>query len=407
MNNNTEIIIMSVFWLSLAATLYTYFFYPLLLTILTNLTNRRHRQLSEQTDPLALTDEKLPTVTMVISAYNERNILPEKIANCHAINYPADKIRFLIGSDGSDDGSARILHNINDPRFQTVISRIRRGKVQMLNRLIKLTTSDLVVFSDANTMYEPNAVIELVKKFNKKNVGAVIGKLELFIPNENQISTCPNENPEAACRTENLYWRYENKIKQMESDLASVPTINGGIFAIRRELYEDLPTNSVTEDQVLGMKIMTRRWRCLFAHRARAREAVSTWTGELQRRIRISAGNFQSLFLVPAILNPRLGWISFAFISHKLLRWLVPFFLLAMLAANLLLAGQLFYGSTLIFQAIFYTTAICSSLLPKLTGILKFLSIPRYFLAMNFAILLGLLRFLRGRQRVTWVKTQR
>ena len=398
MNNTTKIIIMSVFWLSLAATLYTYFFYPLLLAILTSFSSRRNRQLSEQTNSPALTDEKLPTVTMVVSAYNERNILPDKIANCQAIDYPTDKIRFLLGSDGSDDGSARILHNIDDHRFQTVISRIRRGKVQMLNRLMKLTSSDLVVFSDANTMYEPNAVIELVKKFNEKNVGAVIGKLELFIPNENRDS---------ACRTENLYWRYENKIKQMESDLASVPTINGGIFAIRRELYEELPSNSVTEDQVLGMKIMTRHWRCLFAHRARAREAVSTWTGELQRRIRISAGNFQSLFMVPAILNPRLGWISFAFISHKLLRWLVPFFLLAMLAANLLLAGQMFYGSTLILQTIFYTTAILGSFLPKLTGILKFLSIPRYFIAMNFAILLGLIRFLRGRQRVTWVKNQR
>ena len=213
----------------------------------------------------------------------------------------------------------------------------------MLNRLMKMVTSDIVVFSDANTIYAPDAVRHLVKHFHSDSVGAVIGKLELTAPG----------NDAGACRTESLYWRYENRIKQMESALGAVPAINGGIFALRRELYQQLPAHAVTEDQVLGMKIMARGYRCLFAEQARAYEEVSNWAGELHRRIRISAGNFQSLFLVPAILNPRLGWIWFSFVSHKLLRWLVPFFLVGMFTANLFLAGRLFYGSSLILQGLF------------------------------------------------------
>jgi len=386
-------IIRAIFWFSLAATAYTYLFYPLLLMILSKIATARR----DRNEIPPASDLLLPKVTMVISAYNEESVLPEKIANCKAIDYPADKISFLIGSDGSDDGTAEMLQNITDRRFCTAHSRVRRGKVQMLNRLMEMVGSDIVVFSDANTMYETDSIRQLVKPFRNPKVGCVIGKLELIAaPDDAQ-----------ACQPESLYWRYENRIKQMESTLGAVPTINGGIFAIRRFLYQQLPGQAVTEDQVLGMKIMVRGYRCLLAEKARAREAISNWTGELRRRIRISAGNFQSLFLVPGILNPFCGRVSFAFISHKLLRWLVPFFLAAMLSANILLAGKPFYGSTLVLQSIFYFCGLMGTILGKLTPLPKLLSIPKYFLAMNMAILIGLGRFLSRRQKVTWAKTSR
>jgi len=435
-----EPILTIIFWLCFGATVYTYFLYPLLLCVLTRFVlpvchserseesrflgggetlrsaqgDKREALLEnpkssdayrplEESPQQAPADADLPAVTMVISAFNEKDILPDKISNCQALDYPPEKITFLIGSDGSTDGTAQILYSIEDDRFQVVVSRTRRGKVQMLNRLMKQVTSNLVVFSDANTMYQRDAISELVKKFQHPNVGAVIGKLELSVPT----------NETNACKTEGLYWRYENRLKEMESALGAVPTINGGIFAIRRQLYEELPAQAVTEDQVLGMKIMSRRYRCLFAPNACGRETVSTWQGELRRRIRISAGNFQSLFLVPAILNPRLGWVSFAFVSHKLLRWLVPFFLVGMLWANLMLAGQLFYGSTLVLQGLFYISGLIGAILPKLGGVVaklsvfRVLAIPKYFLLMNFAILLGCARFIFRRQQVTWAKAQR
>lgn len=394
MNDLTQNILKLIFWLSLTATLYTYFLYPLLLMTLTRILRPRRRDQATQSTG---NDILLPYVTMIISAYNEEATLPEKIANCIAIDYPPDKISFLIGSDGSDDSTRQILRNISDPRFLTLHNPIRAGKVQMLNQLTKLATGDIIVFSDANTMYQPDAVRQLIKPFERKNVGCVIGKLEL---------TPAAADPDA-CRPEGLYWRYENRIKQMESILGAVPTINGGIFAIRRHLYQIMPAHTITEDQVLGMKIMTRGYRCLFADSAIARESVSNFKGELRRRIRISAGNFQSLFLVPAIMNPRCGRISFAFISHKLLRWLVPFFLAAMLLANILLVGELFYGSTLLLQTLFYISGIISMALPKLGYIPKVLAVPKYFIAMNFAIIIGLTRFLTHRQQVTWKKAPR
>lgn len=383
----------TVFWVCLALTLYTYFAYPLILTVLVRLRRRGRSFLAAADDTRA----DWPTVTMVISAYNEDAVLAEKIANCRALDYPADRLRFLIGSDGSTDGTGALLQSIDDPRFQVVTARQRRGKVRMINRLMPLVKTELVVFSDANTMYEPQAVRRLVRRFQDPRVGCVLGKLELTVA----------AGDTDACQTESLYWRYENRIKELESHFGMVPSINGGIFAIRTTLFETVPSGAVTEDQVLGMRIMVKGYRCVFAEDARAAESVCSWTGELRRRIRISAGNFQSLLLVPRILHPGCGRVSFAFVSHKLLRWLVPFFLVGMLASNVLLAGQAFYGGALAVQGLFYLSGIMATLLPNLVGAVKLLAIPKYFLAMNVAILIGLGRFLSGRQQVTWTRAGR
>jgi len=387
-----------VFWLCLSATVYTYFLYPLLIMALSRLTRRRCHQTTIPYQASSDNNLLLPSVTMVISAYNEANILPDKISNCLSIDYPADKIHFLIGSDGSDDGTAQILRSISDDRFTTLHSRVRRGKVQMLNRLMEMPLkSDIVVFSDANTMYQPDSIRHLVQPFDDPKVGCAIGKLELTASSDDRD----------VCQPEGLYWRYENRIKRLENAFGAVPSINGGIFAIRRRLFEELPGQTVTEDQVLGMKIMTRGYHCRFAEKACARETVSNWAGELRRRIRISAGNFQSLFLVPRILHPRLGRVCFAFVSHKLLRWLVPFFLTGMLIANILLVGQPFYGSTLLLQGLFYLSGLIGATLGKLGSLPKILAVPKYFIAMNAAILLGLARFLTRRQPTTWAKVAR
>ena len=378
----------TVFWVNLGLIAYTYFLYPLALQVITSLRGRR-RGMSP--DLPSGDDDALPQVTMVISAYNEDSVLADKIKNCQEIDYPADKISFFIGLDGSDDASWAILHGVADERFRTLHSRIRRGKVQMINYLMKQVAGDIVVFSDANTMYRPDAVGQLVRQFDREDVGAVIGKLELIA----------RADDASACRTESLYWRYENWLKQMESRLGAVSSINGGIFAIRRELYEEIPSQAVTEDQVLGMKIMVRGYRCLVADQARATESVSNFRGELRRRIRISAGNFQSLFLVPGILNPLRGWVSFSFVSHKLIRWMVPFCLLAVLLSNIFLIGSRPYGSALVFQAMFYASGLLGAVAP--VG-WKILAVPKYFLAMNLAILIGFGRFLGRRHRVTWAK---
>lgn len=390
-----------IFWCCLGATAYTYLVYPLLLGGAAWLCRRPSERRSQAGGEPAAND-CCPTVTMVISAYNEQEVLPEKIANCLALEYPPDKLRFLIGSDGSTDATGQILAAIDDPRFVTVCQRQRAGKVRMLNRLLELATGQIVVFSDANTMYQPDALRQLVGGFRADAVGVVIGKLEL---------TAPPAAPDA-CRTEGLYWRYENRLKHWESRWQAVPTITGAIFAIRRALFEPLPEQAVTEDQVLGMRIMARGHRSVFVAEARAAERVSSWQGEWKRRIRISAGNFQSLLLVPRILSPARGRIWFTFVSHKLLRWLVPFFLVAILAANLGLTSRGLYAGTLLCQGAFYAAGLLGAVLSGLGSVTqrrlaaRILSVPRYFLVMNGAILAGWLRFVLRRQRVTWAKSR-
>ncbi len=387
----SETLVIALFWLSLLTVLYTYFLYPALLKLLSLAVRRRH------TPPAvaATSATTWPTVTMVVSAYNEQQVLPDKIENCMRLKYPRQRITFLFGSDGSDDYTWSLLRNVRDPRFVVQHHPQRRGKVRVLNELLQRVTSDLVVFSDANTLYDPDAITELVKCFGDEQVGCVIGKLELV---------ASDRDPDA-CHQESLYWRYENAIKHWESRLGIVPTINGGIFAIRRELYEELPGHAVTEDQVLGMRIMVKGYRCLFAAKALATETVSNLQGEWRRRIRISAGNFQSLFLVKGVF--RCGATSFAFISHKVLRWMVPFCLIAMLLANCLLIGRFFYGSTLLCQGLFYAGGLVAVVSPKLAGNRKVLSLLKYFLTMNLAILIGFTRFLAQSQPVTWARTTR
>jgi cellulose synthase/poly-beta-1,6-N-acetylglucosamine synthase-like glycosyltransferase len=391
MNETGRITLQLLFWACLAATAYTYFLYPLLLAVIEHLVRQRRQQADEG----VATAANLPTVTIVVSAFNEEASLSAKIANCQAMDYPYEKLTFMIGSDGSTDGTNSILRTIRDSRFQTVIVENRSGKTEMLNRLMQQVDSAIVVFSDANTMYEPDAIRRLVVPFADGRVGCVIGKQILYAPDSH------------SCGTESLYWRYENWIKQRENVLGAVPSVNGSIFAIRRELYEPMPPGTITDDQVLGLRIMAAGWRGVFEPAAVAWEPVSTMADELRRRIRISAGNFQSMFLATRILNPMCGRVHFAFVSHKLLRWLVPMFLAGMLASNVLLAGEPFYGAALLMQGAFYGLGLLGLLMPNLAGILKVLAIPKYFLAMNAAILIGLIRFLRGRQQVTWFRAAR
>ncbi len=382
-----------VFWVSLAVVIYTYAAYPALMMILARLVRRCGRTVSPAP---GAAEENLPSVTMVISAYNEQSVMEQKIANCRALDYPADKLTFAIGSDGSDDATAAILRRVDDRRFRILLHPQRRGKVRMLNDLMEAVHAEIVVFSDANTMYDAQAIRQMTLPFADQRIGVVIGNLEL--------RDAPSEG---ACRAEGAYWRFENAVKAAESAFAAVPAVNGGIFAIRRELFTPLPGQAITEDQVLGMKIMAQGYRCCQATAARAWEYVSDWRGEMRRRIRISAGNFQSLWLVRGILNPRLGRLWFTFVSHKLLRWLAPFCLVLMLAANTLLAGEPFYGGTLLAQGLFYAGGLMGALVGVSSGVLKVLAAPKYFLTMNLAIVLGLCRILSGRQRVTWARSAR
>ncbi|MBI4974958.1 MAG: glycosyltransferase, partial [Candidatus Omnitrophica bacterium] len=245
---------------------------------------------------------------------------------------------------------------------------------------------------DADTIYEEDALKNLVRNFSDPKVGGVCGKLVLI------------KEGAASCNEESIYWDYENRIKELESSLRTITGINGQAFAIGRELFEELPRDSITEDQVLGMRIIERGYDILFEPKAICREKAHPLKEEFMRRIRISAGNFQSISFSAKVLDPRTGFASFAFWSHKILRWFAPFFLIALFISNMYLLDILFFRFTFFTQVLFYLISFFHYGLSVIGYDFKILRVIFYFNMMNLAVLIGFFRFITGTQKVTWEK---
>ena len=371
-----------LFGMGWAAIFYTYAGFPLLLALWAR---GRAKAVSAQKQ----SDRELPRVAMVIAAYNEADILPAKLANTWDIDYPADKFTLLIGSDGSDDRTPELLRDCDDPRLRAHCFPQRRGKISVLNDLVARASAEILVMSDANTLFAPDAVRLLVAPFADPAVGCVSG--ELVIEQEGGVSG------------EGIYWKYEGWIKRNESRLGFLIGCNGGIFALRRALYETLPASTIVEDFVLTLRVLEKKFKVRFEPSARGTEpACASARAEMVRKIRIGAGGFQALGLTRTLLHPRFGAVAFAFWGHKVLRWLVPqFFLMALLANVILLRSPLFAGlfllqtggAALALRAYHAKPGREPGRLSRPIG---------YFYLMNYALLCGFFRFLSGTQRVTW-----
>lgn len=334
--------------------------------------------------------DRLPRVLMVVAAFNEEAVIAEKLANSWVLDYPADRFRLWIGSDGSDDRTNELLRECTDPRLKAFLFGERRGKISVLNDLMRHADADIVVFSDANTLFEPDALKLLVAPFADESVGCVSGELVIA------------ENGGAS--GEGLYWKYEGWIKRNEARLGFLMGCNGGIFAIRPECYEPLPTSTIVEDFVLTLRILERGHEVRFVPEARGTEPpCASTSAEMKRKIRIGAGGFQALGLNRALLHPRFGIRAFAFWGHKVLRWLVPHFFGLAFVANiilamtlpvfaLLLAGQIM-GALVAAWVYFAAPGVSRPKWAKPIG---------YFYLMNYALGCGFVRFLFGTQRVTW-----
>jgi poly-beta-1,6-N-acetyl-D-glucosamine synthase len=362
---------------------FTYLGFPVLLAWFARRTSSR------ETQPLSQNGE-LPRVLMVVAAHNEEAVIREKLANSWALNYPADRFRLCIGSDGSDDRTNDFLQECPDPRLKTFLFAERRGKISVLNDLMRHADADIVVFSDANTLFEPDALRLLTAPFADPKVGCVSG--ELVIADGGGASG------------EGLYWKYEGWIKRNEARLGFLMGCNGGIFAIRPELYEALPASTIVEDFVLTLRILERGHEVRFVPEARGTEPPCESThAEMKRKIRIGAGGFQALGLNRALLNPRFGMISFAFWGHKVLRWLVPQFFLAAFAVNIFLARTLPVFAVLLVMQIL-GAMVAAWVYAAAPGVSrpKWAKPIGYFYLMNYALGCGFLRFLFGTQRVTW-----
>jgi len=341
----------------------------------------------------------LPVVDILIAALNEEDVIAARLDNALACDYPADRLQIVIASDGSTDCTAEIVRDY-EARFPGRVKLLdyaeRRGKATALNVSLPQLDGEIAVLSDANTFFDEQAVRHLVRWFADPQVGSVCGKLALV-------------DPQSGRNVDSLYWQYENLLKRCENRLGALLGSNGAIYAIRRGQYVPIPTDTIIDDFTIPILIkLCHGGRLVYDEAALAsEETAADLTAEFRRRSRIGAGGFQSLSRVWKLVLPIHGWTSFAFLSHKMMRWFCPAFLALALATNLLLIGQPVYQLTMAAQAAFYLAAILGSLLPGRGTAIRLLRLTTLFTSMNLALVVGFWRWIVGQQGGTWQRTAR
>ena len=371
-----------LFWLFITIFLYTYIGYPLLLMLLARYRQRVWKQ-------AAIT----PTVTLVIPAYNEGAYIAAKLENSVALDYPQDKIKIVVVSSGSTDETIAVATEYVD-RFPTSHIRIhnrpeRRGKVTAINWITPKLDSEIIIYTDANAMLNSNSIHALVRNFADADVGCVSGRKQVHGGGEG------------------LYWRYETKLKQLDSAVGSVMGAAGELFAIRHTIFQPIPADSLIEDFVMTMNIVLRGHRVIYEPEAIASEDdLLSLQGDWERRAHISAGCFQTLFRMPELLNPRVHKTAWQYFSHKVLRWVTPFLLPAVLILNGFLITSPFYAALFAIQLFIYVLSVGGWLRVRQEKTGGVLHATFFFFFTNAAIIAGFLRFIRGQQSVKWKKVR-
>lgn len=377
-------IIEAAFWIVLALILYAYLGFPLLLLL------RGLWQCPPQKQAFT------PAVSFVVIAHNEAAAIGAKLENVLSLNYPPSKLQVLIGSDGSDDGTDQIVKRYADAGVM-LHAFPRSGKIPTLNATVEHATGEVLIFSDANSMYDADAISALTRCFSDPRVGAVAG---------NQCYTDDGENP--ASFGERAYWRFDRFLKNMQSRSGSATSSTGAIHAIRRELFQPVPP-AVCDDFVISTRAIEQGYRLVFEPEAIAREPVAaTDRAEFQRKTRVITRGLRGLWAVRRLFNPlRFGFYSLQLASHKLLRWSVIGLLPILFTLTCILStARTFYTVFLVLQAAFYAIALFAFLvrstpLARLPAF-KLCKIPYYFCLVNIAAGCGWIQLLRGQKVDRW-----
>lgn len=391
-----------LFWAGVFLVFYTYLGYGILLAALVRLREAlrpacRAELAREAPDG---TSNEAPDVTLLIAAYNEQEVVAAKMANCRALEYPAGKLHVVWVTDGSTDRTVELLAAYADA---TVMHEARRaGKTAALNRALELIRTPLVVFTDANTMLNPQALRAIVRCFHDPQVGCVAG--------EKRVAADGNAG---AAATEGVYWRYESKLKELDCRLYSTVGAAGELFAVRRHLWQMLPEDTLLDDFVASMRIAAQGYRIAYCKEAYALERPSAdMREEGKRKRRIAAGGLQAVWRLRGLLNPvRYGVLAFQYVSHRVLRWtLTPVALAALLPLNVALlwsAHPAFYAVVLALQVAFYLAALAGWAAERRGRRSRLLFIPYYFLFMNLNVLRGIRYLATHRSGGAWEKARR
>lgn len=383
-------------WFSLFIAFYAFFGYGILLFAIIKI---KRIIKGKPVLPIVMAND-LPSCTLIVAAYNEEGVMEEKIKNSIALNYPKEKLEFVFITDGSTDGTSRIVKKHKEIRHMH--NDERKGKIAAVHRAMDTVTSEVVVFTDANTFLNTDALINICRHYGDAGVGAVAGEKRVYTQAGN------------ATAGEGFYWKYESKLKTWDSELYSVVGAAGELFSIRTVLYKPVPANTILDDFMISLLVAKDGYRVIYEPEAFATENASqNVTEELKRKIRIAAGGIQSIVWLKALLNPFPNPIlTFQYISHRVLRWtVVPFFMILALIINFIIVFSgsisLTYQLLLMAQIGFYLLAISGWILEERNIKVKIFFIPYYFCMMNYAVLMGIFRYLRGKQSAIWEKAKR
>lgn len=371
------------FWSAIGLVVYTYAGYSLVILVLSWFMRNPIRAAPIE-----------PRVTFLITAYNEERNIAAKLDQTLTLDYPRDKLDILVASDGSTDHTDDIVRGFADRGVRLLRVEGRVGKTETQNQAVKQATGDVVIFSDATTRYQRSAIRNLVRNYADPAVGAVSGRYEYFNPAGASIGVGSV-----------LFWKYENLIKRLQTNIKTITGCCGCIYSVRRSLYTPLPPDIIS-DLVEPLKVVEQGYRIVFEADAIAFEETTEQTQEeFRMRVRVVTRGMRGLLYMKKLFNPlRHGFVSFQLFSHKVLRWFVPLFLFVALVANLMLAGRgrWFYDVTLVLQLAFYALAFAGFLAERRHVLTKPLTVPLYFMTVNIAAVVAMYRIWKGHKAVTW-----
>lgn len=369
----------AILWVSLALCAYTYIGYPLVLKVMATLFARGVRKGSGE-----------PLVSFIIAGYNEEAVIAAKLENTLGLKYPLDKLQVIFASDGSTDSTVSIARRFEDKGVVVLHHDGRRGKVSALNDAVLVAKGEILVFSDCRQRFDPLAVRALVENFNDPVVGAVSGELFIGSNGEGKAST-------------GSYWEYEKSVRKSEAAFGSVMGVTGAIWAIRRSIFEPYPQAIILDDLYQPMRAVLKGYRVVFESGARAFDEASKKTkDEIRRKVRTIAGNWQVFFSMKGLFSPWQNRAVFQFVSHKVLRVLVPFFLLIAFTANIFAIDQSLYRILFYSQLLFYGLCLASVGAANIGFRSGLISLFHVFTVLNYSAVAGFVNFITGRQGVIW-----
>lgn len=375
-----------VFWISFAIVLYVYAGYPLVLAVA-----------AWRPRPTKRNHSFFPTVSLVIAAYNEEKVIREKLENSLLLDYPKDRLEIVVASDGSVDATNDIVQDFADRGVVLHAIVPRGGKTRALNLVVPKTQGDIIVLSDANTMYRADAIRKLVRHFSDHTVGAVSGDVQLV------------NAADSHAQSEGFYYRYEHQIQSWESQLGSIIGADGAMYAVVREHFRSPSDSIILDDFVISMTVARLGYRVLYEPEAVAIEHGTQSSGEeFRRKVRIVAGGIQALKQREGLPRLQQPFFLFCYVSHKLLRWLVPCFLLLLFFSSFAFIGESFFYQLILFgQILFYSMFLGYAMNFMRLRRFGWGGVPYYFCLVNGAAFIGLWRGLLGIQKVTWQRTRR